>query len=164
MYNYVNGSPIERFTAKYKVDGRTGCWVWQAALWNEDGYGTLGIKENGKWKRVGAHRFSYEHYKGLIPKGLYVCHTCDNPSCVNPEHLFLGTQTDNMSDCKRKGRRPSFVGEKNPNSKLKSKDVALVYYFRNLGLSSKEIAEKLSETGITSHGIRSMWRRNLKQA
>lgn len=80
----------------------TGCWLWGASLKEGKcgGYGQL--KVNGK--EVTAHRVSYMIHKGPIPKGLYVLHTCDVRSCVNPDHLFLGTQKDNIHDMMKKGR------------------------------------------------------------
>jgi hypothetical protein len=74
-----------------------GCWLWNGAL-NKDGYGVFGIKAEG------AHRASYKMYKGEIPKGILVCHKCDIPRCVNPDHLFLGTQLDNIRDAQSKNR------------------------------------------------------------
>lgn len=75
-----------------------GCWIWQGAC--RSGYGAI---------RVGAkvcqtHRLSYTLFKGNIPDGLLVCHTCDTKKCINPEHLFVGTHKDNMADCVNKGR------------------------------------------------------------
>jgi YHS domain-containing protein len=74
------------------------CWLWTAAT---DGKGY------GRFDNMAAHRFAYELYIGPIPDKLFVCHKCDNPPCVNPDHLFLGTQKDNMLDCSRKGRTSS---------------------------------------------------------
>lgn len=100
---------IERFNEKYIVNEENGCWEWTARL-DQSGYGLLCYDGGMK----GAHRFSYKTYVGEIPEGIYVCHTCDNPKCVNPSHLFLGTQQDNMDDMYNKGRAtrmscPSYV-------------------------------------------------------
>ena len=81
------------------VDKSSGCWVWLLSTIPQ-GYGHF--KVAGKTRR--AHRVVWEEFKGPIPERLKVLHTCDNPSCVNPEHLFLGTQADNMQDMKQKGR------------------------------------------------------------
>lgn len=85
----------------------TGCWEWYGAL-NNYGYGSIRVNKI----RVGAHRASYEVFVGPIPKGLQVLHKCDNPSCVNPSHLFLGTQADNVYDMVSKGR--NIQGETHP--------------------------------------------------
>lgn len=78
-----------------------GCWTWDGAKHQPFGYGMFGTTRR---KTVGAHRFSYEVHFGPIPEGLQVCHRCDNPPCVRPDHLFLGTQADNIHDMIRKGR------------------------------------------------------------
>jgi len=86
-----------RFLSKIKKQ-KTGCWEWQAGL--RTGYGI--IKVEGK--SLGAHRLSWMIYNGDMPEGLYVCHKCDNPKCVNPDHLFIGSHSDNMKDAFNKGR------------------------------------------------------------
>ncbi len=89
----------DRFMSKVKKT--ESCWLWTAYT-NKWGYGT--IKILGKMRL--AHRVSFTLFRCPIPEGLLVCHTCDNPPCVNPDHLWLGTDKDNASDCLSKGRNP----------------------------------------------------------
>lgn len=80
------------------------CWLWQKAK-NQYGYGLLGRSDGGR-RVVLAHRSMWEREYGPIPIGVFVCHHCDTPACVRPDHLFLGTQADNLHDMLAKGRRP----------------------------------------------------------
>lgn len=92
---------INRFWSKVNYPGNDhDCWEWTAGLF-ESGYGQFGISSKIKFT---AHKFSFEYYHGKIPKGLIICHTCDNKICVNPNHLFLGTCSDNSKDMVNKGR------------------------------------------------------------
>lgn len=91
---------LKRFEAKYIPVTESGCWLWTAACHEAAGYGQ--IWHLGKVLR--ANRVSWTLYRGEIPGGLHVCHTCDVRCCVNPDHLFLGTREDNMQDCFKKGR------------------------------------------------------------
>jgi hypothetical protein len=92
---------LERFRKKYIVNPDTGCWNWIGSKVPPLGYGQFYVE--GKLTR--AHRFSYKTFVG-DPGLFYVLHSCDNAPCVNPEHLFLGTQQDNMTDKRLKGRQP----------------------------------------------------------
>lgn len=103
--------PEVRFSNKYEINEVTDCWEWTAST-NNIGYGMFRW-ETGIMRT--AHRVSYELFKGMIPKGKIVCHTCDNPKCVNPDHLWIGTNKDNYEDMKRKGRDRLFrPGSKQP--------------------------------------------------
>jgi hypothetical protein len=98
---------------------KDGCWEYLGAV-NEHGYGTVKIKDV-TWM---AHRLSYRRNVGPIPEGMQVLHRCDNPACINPGHLWLGTHNDNMRDMKRKGRRLGVnTGEENGAAKLTWEDV-----------------------------------------
>ncbi len=106
----------ERFDEKYIVISDTGCWMWISAT-NANGYGRL--NEGGQRGRCRlAHRVSFELHVGPIPDGTLVCHRCDFKACVNPEHLFLGSHTDNARDRDAKGRSNTPRGERAGHAKL----------------------------------------------
>ena len=114
---------IKRFWEK--VDKSPGhgpnydCWIWKGATY-DGGYGKFHWIDD---RDMGAHRISWTIHYDKIPPKMEVCHTCDNPSCVNPEHLFLGTHKENMKDRERKGRRTPPKGEKNGKARLTEEQV-----------------------------------------
>lgn len=109
---------IELFWNKVDKKSDDECWEW---LGTKPGgaYGAITI-ERVSYK---AHRVSWVLHNGEIPEGLLVCHTCDNPGCVNPTHLFLGTQKDNLEDMDKKGRRKYYNNETHPLCKLTDEEV-----------------------------------------
>jgi len=94
---------LEKFWRR--VDKSSGCWIWTGPKGPEPGHNYGKLMWHNKYMR--AHRVAYELMVGPIPEGLCVLHSCDNPLCVNPNHLFLGTQLDNIRDRDAKGRAPS---------------------------------------------------------
>jgi hypothetical protein len=98
----VNKVSIFDRLLKFQIK-RDGCWGWSGSK-DGRGYGKISSRAGRKGSPEKAHRVSFEREYGEIPKDLNVCHSCDNPECTNPNHLFLGTQKDNMRDCSKKGR------------------------------------------------------------
>jgi hypothetical protein len=117
--------PAERFWAR--VEKSDGCWLWIGPA-DAAGYGRMGVgsKANGTKGVVIVHRFSWQLAFGPIPDGMFVCHRCDTPACVRPDHLFLGSPADNTHDSMTKQRfkaPPRFHGEQLPAAKLTESDV-----------------------------------------
>jgi hypothetical protein len=94
------GTPLERFEKKYIPEPNSGCWLWLAQV-SASGYGRFCVSKDG---RAYAHHFSYRTFKGPIPKGMVVRHTCDIKTCVNPYHLLLGTEEENYEDARARRR------------------------------------------------------------
>lgn len=118
------------FEQKIAYEPNCGCWLWEAGAFS-NGYGAFHLDR----KVVGAHRFSYRLYVGSIPDGMLVCHSCDIPQCVNPDHLWLGSHADNTADMMAKGRGAlglirervgSQTGEKHPRVKLTENEVLAI--------------------------------------
>lgn len=117
----------ERFHEKYEINEKTWCWEWTGAL-DKRGYGVLNVEQ----KAVKAHRFSLL-LAGIDVDGLLVCHKCDNPRCVNPDHLYAGTAKQNSRDAVSRGR--TYRGERRWNSRLSEDEVKVIreIYSRHVG-------------------------------
>lgn len=132
---------IERFEAKFEPCPITGCFLWNACT-NADGYGFF--RYGGKPQR--AHRVAYEIYVREVPEGLCVCHRCDVPWCVNPEHLFLGTRLDNNVDRDRKDRGNT--------AKLTSEQAREIYQRVHAGERQTDIASAYQINRVTVSDIK----------
>jgi hypothetical protein len=121
---FIGKTPEVRFKMQYKV-AESGCWEWISGK-DADGYGLFsGLVDGTPYKR--AHRWSWAfHNKEVIQKWGNICHKCDNPSCVNPDHLWLGTAMENQQDKHRKGRANTPFGEKIQGSKLTEDQVRAI--------------------------------------
>jgi len=126
-------SPEERFFSKVSVSDPDSCWEWQGRKL-KDGYGAFHFQG----KRVIASRFAWTLFYGEIPKGMYVLHKCDNPACVNPRHLFLGTQKENMEDAALKLRKS---GPHNGRTKLSWPQVDTIRILLQRGWSTYRLAK-----------------------
>lgn len=127
-----------RFRERFTVGAPDECWLWQGKKL-PTGYGMIRITRE---KQAYAHRLAYELNHGPIPKGLFICHACDVPGCVNPAHLWAGTPKENTHDMIRKGRNicvPS-PGEANSNAILTDDDVRLIRLYRLDGESCESLA------------------------
>lgn len=155
MHSKYTPKDIQRFWKKVdKSGGEDACWTWTGRP-NRNGYGRFGIGHNVFY----THRFAYEITVGEIPEGIGVCHSCDNPQCCNPKHLFLGTQADNVFDMIRKGRM-SKKGQFQP--KLSDEQVEEIRKryrrYRKFGPGASNSKELASEFGISPITVSSIAR------
>jgi hypothetical protein len=140
----------ELFEEKIEMVSECGCWIWMAAISNKKGYGAFWISGKTDF----AHRASWRIFRGIIPSKMFVLHHCDTPACVNPHHLFLGTNKDNMMDCKKKGRDENcayfhpFIGEKSWFKK--GNDGGVFYKKRISNFKSKHLKDS-AQPGSTAH-------------
>lgn len=134
----------ERFEEKFIPEPNTGCWIWIAST-NEHGYGVIGSGGKNSKKHhnpvILAHRASWTIYNGEIPVNMQILHQCDNPFCVNPSHLFLGSHLTNMRDKVLKNRQPKHFGTSNPNHKLSESQVLEIRHtYQTKAISIKNLA------------------------
>jgi hypothetical protein len=131
---------------------KTQCWEWQGHLDPGTGYGRV----THNYTRYGAHRLSYQLFRGDITDDMFVCHECDNPKCVNPYHLFLGTPEDNNRDAARKNRLPK--GGKHHAAKLTQEEADEIRDFYP-DISQRQLAKKYKVCRTTISNIlkRKIW-------
>lgn len=150
---------VARFWSKVrKIDG--SCWEWIGGK-NDEGYGKFTLDQNGG--TIPAHRYSYKLNVGSLPNDMLVCHHCDNPSCVNPTHLFLGTAEDNAIDKETKNRGNHPVGSECHLSKLTEKDVITIrgtIPMEEIIIKAKDLAKTYNVAVSTIYDIlfRKTWR------
>ena len=129
------GTPEERFERKFSKESN-GCWIWTAAR-SQDNYGHFFFEG----KILKSHKVSFLLYRGRVPKGKCVLHICDNSLCVNPNHLYIGTQIDNIADRERRGRSKFAVGEKAGLAKLTWTAVSEIRnLYKQMNLNRKELS------------------------
>jgi hypothetical protein len=143
MHNAADSTLPERLAKFGWTVTASGCWEWNGSCY-QSGYGHLYFQGRDLY----AHRLSFELHNGPIPKGMFICHTCDNPPCMNPAHLFAGTPADNSADMRNKGRNRRGVA--NRQAKLSEDDVREIRRLAKAGESRLLLSERF---GVTQSGI-----------
>ena len=140
-----------------RVDKSGDCWLWTGTK-TRGGYGMIRWRVGARTDSYRAHRYAYAEVYGAIPEGAEVCHHCDNPACVRPEHLFVGSRTDNVRDMLDKGRESR--GENRYNAKLTADDVIAIRSMRERGIELKQIAAVygVNKTTVFTICKRSTWK------
>jgi len=149
----------ERFWKKVNVRGDDECWIWVGHR-DQKGYGRIRTDPHSVGRgHIHAHRAAWELTNGPIPDGFCVCHHCDNPPCVNPKHLFLGTKKDNTQDSIAKDRFT--IGERNGMAKLTQKQVDQIRVLLSCGATQREVASwyGVSEANISLIKVGARWKR-----
>lgn len=153
--------PSERFWSKVRKLGPDECWEWVGAR-HPEGYGYLyaGPLYENRVRWVKSHRLSWEIHNGQIPDGLSVLHHCDNPPCVNPSHLYVGTQAQNVHDRTVRNRGRNQDGSVNSNAKLTEADVVAIIAMLKTGRSQAAVAEMfgVKQPQISRIARRESWR------
>lgn len=132
-----SGADRRRLWAGVSIKGENECWEWTGVI-IKDGYGQF----HHKGANLLAHRVIFAVTHGRCDGPARICHTCDNPPCCNPNHLWSGTQKENTQDMINKGRRVSSAGEMNPNAKLNTNQVIEIRNQHKAGASNKDLAAK----------------------
>lgn len=148
--HYRSKPLAERFASFVGLPTETGCLPWIGCIAKRSGNGRIGSGNGRRGRTLLAHRVAWELANGPIPDGLCVCHRCDNPACVNVDHLFLGTQADNMADMVSKGR--NCKGENHGAARL-TEDIVLSIRRRHLS-GEATVRELAAECGVHQHHIR----------
>lgn len=148
---------IKRFWKMVDKRTKDECWEWIGGH-NHGGYGNFkyypDINDRKKRHTIVAHRFSYIIANGEFSRDLLILHKCDNPGCVNPNHLFIGTQFDNMNDMRSKGREWSNIGTKNGRAKLDEDKVREIKLMVKEGKTDVELSHKYNVAPVTIWQIR----------
>lgn len=159
MSGPVAANEVERFWGSCIPEPNSGCWIWEKAL-TGTGYGLFraGSMRDGTRRCVTASRYSCELAHGKIPDGMQALHKCDNKLCVNPDHLYIGTRSDNANDAFARGRKipHRLLGLANPKTKITEDDVRTI---RSSSERSADLARRygLSKTQVGHIRARKSW-------